>query len=138
MKWDTYHTKEIKESLKEETLADGSTRTLMSLPFALAPVKAAILPLVNKDGLPEKADEIVNLLKYDFNVTTEAKDAIGKRYRRNDAIGTPYCVTIDFETLENETVTIRDRDTLEQHRVKISDIKAAVEGKVSMENLLVL
>ncbi len=77
-------------------------------------------------------------LKLSFNCQYDEKDAIGRRYRRQDAIGTPYCVTIDFETLENETVTIRDRDTLEQHRVKISDIKAAVEGKVSMENLLVL
>jgi glycyl-tRNA synthetase len=124
------------ESLKEETLADGSTRTLMSLPFALAPVKAAILPLVNKDGLPEKADEIVNLLKYDFNVTTEAKDAIGKRYRRNDAIGTPYCITVDYDTMENNTVTLRNRDTMEQQRVAISDLKGIMDQTASLSSLL--
>jgi glycyl-tRNA synthetase len=122
--------------LKEETLADGSTRTLMSLPFALAPVKAAILPLVNKDGLPEKADEIVNLLKYDFNVTTEAKDAIGKRYRRNDAIGTPYCITVDYDTMENNTVTLRNRDTMEQQRVAISELKGIMDQTASLSSLL--
>jgi glycyl-tRNA synthetase len=133
----------IANNLVEENVpdADGadSTRTVLKLHPALAPVKVAILPLLkNKEELTKVASEVYDKLKLSFNCQYDEKDAIGRRYRRQDAIGTPYCVTIDFETLENETVTIRDRDTLEQHRVKISDIKAAVEGKVSMENLLVL
>lgn len=124
------------ESLKEEQLPDGSTRTLLSLPFALAPVKAAILPLVNKDGLPEKAEEIVAMLQYDFNVSTEAKDAIGKRYRRNDAAGTPYCITVDYETMENNTVTLRNRDTMAQERVAISDLHGILQQTASLSGLL--
>jgi len=126
----------LSESLKEETLEDGSKRTVLSLPFALAPIKVAVLPLVNKDGLAEKAEEIVSLLKYDFNVQTEAKDAIGKRYRRNDAIGTPYCVTVDYETLENQTVTIRNRDTMQQERIKIDALKTLLTNTLSMSVLL--
>lgn len=126
----------LSEAYKEETLPDGSTRVVLSLPFALAPVKAAILPLVNKDGLPEKADEIINLLKFDYNVTGEAKDAIGKRYRRNDAIGTPYCITVDYETLENNTVTLRNRDSMEQERISIDDLKQVLNSTLSMSALL--
>ncbi len=124
------------EGLKEEQLPDGSTRSLLSIPFALAPVKAAILPLVNRDGLPEKADEIMDLLKFDFNVTTEAKDAIGKRYRRNDAIGTPYCITVDYDTMENQTVTVRNRDTMEQERVNIADLHQLLLKTASLTSLL--
>lgn len=126
----------LSEAYKEETLDDGSNRVVLKLPFALAPIKAAILPLVNKDGLAEKADEIVNLLKYDFNVATEAKDAIGKRYRRNDAIGTPYCITVDYETMETNTVTLRNRDTMEQVRVNIEDLKTILNTNVSLSSLL--
>ncbi len=126
----------LSNAYKEETLEDGSTRVVLNIHPALAPIKAAILPLVNKDGLPEKAEEIVNLLKYDFNITTEAKDAIGKRYRRNDAIGTPYCITIDFDTLTDNTVTIRHRDTMAQERVAISDLKNILMNNVSLSSLL--
>src|SRR5690606_37672994 len=108
----------------------------MAIPFPLAPIKAAILPLVNKDGLPEKAQEVVDLLKYDFNVTTESKDAIGKRYRRNDAIGTPYCITIDYETLEKNTVTLRNRDTMQQERVAIHSLQEILKNSVDLSVLL--
>ncbi len=126
----------LSNAYKEETLEDGSSRVVLQIQPALAPVKAAILPLVNKDGLPEKAEEIVNLLKYDFNITTEAKDAIGKRYRRNDAIGTPYCITIDFDTLQDNTVTIRHRDSMAQERVAIADLKDILMKNLSLTNLL--
>src|SRR5574343_1193479 len=126
----------MSEAYREEKLEDGSTRVVLSLPFALAPVKVAILPLVNKDALPEKAEEIVNMLKYDYNVSTEAKDAIGKRYRRMDAIGTPYCVTVDYETLETNTVTVRNRDTMAQERVAIEDLKTVLGEHLSMASLL--
>lgn len=126
----------MSEALKEEKLEDGSTRVVMKFPFALAPVKVAVLPLVNKDGLAEKADEIVNLLKYDTQVSTEAKDAIGKRYRRMDAIGTPFCVTVDYDTLETNTVTVRNRDTMEQERVNIEELKSWLLPKISLSSLL--
>lgn len=126
----------MSQAYKEEKLEDGTSRVVLSIPYALAPIKAAILPLVNKDGLPEKADEIVNLLKYDFNVASEAKDAIGKRYRRNDAIGTPFCITVDYDTMENNTVTIRNRDTMTQERVAISELWAILNQDVSLSNLL--
>jgi glycyl-tRNA synthetase len=126
----------MSQAYKEEKLEDGTSRVVLSIPYALAPIKAAILPLVNKDGLPEKADEIVNLLKYDFNVATEAKDAIGKRYRRNDAIGTPFCITVDYDTMENNTVTIRNRDTMTQERVAISDLWTMLNRDVNVSNLL--
>jgi glycyl-tRNA synthetase len=126
----------LSEAYKEETLEDGSSRVVLNIAFPLAPFKAAILPLVNKDGLPEKAQEIVDLLKFEYNVTTESKDAIGKRYRRNDAIGTPYCITVDYETLENNTVTIRNRDTMQQERINIDQINAILKETVDLSVLL--
>ncbi|MCC6819086.1 MAG: glycine--tRNA ligase [Bacteroidia bacterium] len=126
----------LSQAYKEEQLEDGSTRTVLSLPFALAPIKVAVLPLVNKDGLPEKAEEVVNILKYDYNVSTEAKDAIGKRYRRMDAIGTPFCITIDYDTMENQTVTIRNRDTMQQERVLIHELKTYLARYLSLSTLL--
>ncbi len=122
-------------SLKEEKLEDGSERTVLALPPALAPIKAAILPLVKKDGLPEKAREIFDLLKYDFMLQYDEKDAIGKRYRRQDAIGTPFCICVDGDTLTNNTVTIRDRDTMQQETVNISDLAAILEKKTSFKEL---
>ena len=113
-------------SFLEETLEDGSVRTVLNLPKVLSPIKAAILPLVKKDGMPEKAREVVDLLKPEFMVQYDEKDAIGKRYRRQDAIGTPYCITIDTETLENNTVTIRERDTMKQERIKISELASYI------------
>ena len=123
-------------SLKNEMLEDGSERTVLNLPPALAPVKLAILPLLNKDGLAEKAEVLFNDLKFDFQVQFEEKDTIGKRYRRNDAIGTPLCVTVDHQTLEDETVTIRDRDSMKQERVSASAVRDIVEKKVSLKSLL--
>lgn len=126
----------LASSYKEEKLEDGSDRVVLKIPAALAPNKVAILPLMKKDGLPEKAHEIMELLKFDFRCFYEEKDAIGKRYRRQDAIGTPYCVTIDHQTLVDNTVTIRDRDTMKQERVAINSLKSIVQDSVSMAGLL--
>jgi glycyl-tRNA synthetase len=123
-------------SYKEEKLEDGSERVVLKIPAPLAPNKVAILPLMKKDGLPEKAMEIMNSLKFDVRCFYEEKDAIGKRYRRQDAIGTPYCITIDHQTLEDNTVTIRDRDTMKQERVKASELNAKVSAACSINNLL--
>ncbi|OUD35788.1 glycine--tRNA ligase [Flavobacterium sp. FPG59] len=123
-------------SLKEETLEDGSTRTVLKLPSVLAPTKAAILPLVKKDGLPEIARQIIDDLKWDFSVSYDEKDAVGRRYRRQDALGTPFCITVDHQTLEDQTVTIRHRDSMKQDRVAIADLKAIIENEVSMKNWL--
>jgi glycyl-tRNA synthetase len=119
----------------EEPLSDGETRVVLKLPPALAPVKLAVLPLVKKDGLPEKAREIVDLLKFDFNCRYDEKDSIGKRYRRQDAIGTPFCITIDHDTPASNTVTIRYRDTMQQERVDIDRLPDIISEKVSMKNL---
>src|SRR5690554_2918366 len=124
------------KALTEEILEDGSVRTVLKLPAVLAPTKVAILPLVKKDGLPEIAQQIINDLKWDFNVSYDEKDAVGRRYRRQDALGTPFCVTVDHQTLEDQTVTIRYRDTMLQERVKISEINALVEKEVSFKSWL--
>ncbi len=126
----------MSESLKEEKLENGETRTVLNLPPALAPIKVAVLPLVKKDGLPEKAREIMNELRFVGRAFYEEKDSIGKRYRRMDAIGTPYCITIDHQTLEDNTVTIRERDTMRQDRIHIDEVAAIVGAKVDMNNLL--
>ena len=123
-------------SLKEEELEDGTTRTVLKLPAVLAPTKAAVLPLVKKDGLPEVAKEIIADLKWDFNVSYDEKDAVGRRYRRQDALGTPFCITVDHQTLEDKTVTIRHRDTMKQDRVAISELRNIIESEVSMKNWL--
>ena len=122
----------------EEEVTDGDTtktRTFLKLHPALSPVKAAIFPLVKKDGLPEKAQQIFDDLKYDFNIIMEERDAIGKRYTRQDLIGTPYCIAVDYETLENDTVTIRDRDTREQQRVPISELRRIIGDAVSFKRI---
>ena len=123
-------------ALTEETLENNTTRTVLKLPSVLAPTKAAILPLVKKDGLPKVAKSIVKELKWDFNVVYDEKDAVGRRYRRQDALGTPFCVTVDHDTLEDDCVTIRFRDTMNQQRVKIGDLKSIIENEVSMKNWL--
>jgi glycyl-tRNA synthetase len=123
-------------SLCEETLEDGSIRTVLRLPSVLAPTKAAVLPLVKKDGLPEVANQIIEDLKWDFNVAYDEKDAVGRRYRRQDALGTPFCITVDHQTLEDKTVTIRHRDSMQQDRVKISDLRDIIDNEVSMRNWL--
>ena len=123
-------------SYDEEQLENGSTRVVLHLPEALAPIKCAVLPLVNKDGLPEKAQEIVDDLKFHFTTHIEAKDSIGKRYRRQDAIGTPFCVTVDGQTLEDGTVTLRYRDSMAQERVNISELRGIIEDRVSITSVL--
>jgi glycyl-tRNA synthetase len=117
-------------ALQEETLKDGSSRVVLKLPAVLAPFKAAVLPLVKKDGLPEVAKKIVADLKLDFNVTYDEKDAIGRRYRRQDTNGTPFCITVDHDTLNNDTVTIRHRDSMQQERVKIKDLSTIISKAV--------
>ena len=119
----------------EETLEGGEQRVVLRIPAALAPVKIAVMPLVKKDGLPEVAREIVNKLKFDYMCQYDEKDSIGKRYRRQDAIGTPLCVTVDHQTLEDGMVTIRHRDSMQQERVKIEDLQQIVESEVSMKKL---
>ncbi|NQU53267.1 MAG: glycine--tRNA ligase, partial [Bacteroidetes bacterium] len=111
------------------------TRVVLKIPAALAPVKLAVLPLVKKDGLPDKAREIINSLKFDFNCQYDEKDSIGKRYRRQDAIGTPFCVTVDHQSAEDNSVTIRYRDTMEQERVSIEELGSIIGGQVSFKGL---
>jgi glycyl-tRNA synthetase len=123
-------------SLVEEELENNTTRTVLKLPAVLAPTKAAVFPLLKKDGLPEVAREIIEDLKWDFNVFYDEKDAVGKRYRRQDAAGTPFCITVDHETLENNTVTIRHRDTMKQQRVNISELKEIINQEVDAKNWL--
>lgn len=127
----------LSSSLKEEKLDDGKERVVLSIPAPLAPIKAAILPIVKKGGLPEKAKEILKVLQLEHNCMYEEKDTIGKRYRRQDAIGTPYCIAVDDQTLEDNTVTIRDRDTMKQERVAIKDLATIIGQKVSMTTLFV-
>ena len=126
----------LSHSFKEETLENGEKRVVMSIPAPIAPVKAAVLPLVAKDGLPELAQTIMDDLKYDFNCQYEEKDSIGKRYRRQDAIGTPFCITVDHESLKDHCVTLRDRDTMQQERVPIEKLRSIIDEKVNMNNLL--
>ena len=122
-------------SYKEEDLGEGSARTVLSIPYALAPVKVAILPLVKKDGLPEKAREVLSKLRLNHNCQYDEKDGIGRRYRRQDAIGTPLCITIDHDSLNDDAVTVRERDGMTQERVTISDLPAYVESRVGMSTL---
>jgi glycyl-tRNA synthetase len=123
------------EVLKKE---DGTTdsRIVLRLPPVLAPVKLAVMPLIKKDGLPEIALNIMHELKFDFNCQFDEKDSIGRRYRRQDAIGTPYCITVDHQTLEDNTVTIRYRDSMLQERVTISQLKKIIAEKVNIASLL--
>ncbi|MEC9195031.1 MAG: His/Gly/Thr/Pro-type tRNA ligase C-terminal domain-containing protein, partial [Bacteroidota bacterium] len=124
------------KALQEETLEDGSTRTVLKLPPVLAPTQLAIFPLIKKDGLPEIARKIVGDLKWDFSVTYDEKDAVGRRYRRQDALGTPYCITIDHQTIEDKSVTIRDRDSMTQERIAIESLGDLLRDKLSMSELL--
>jgi len=126
----------LSAAYKEETLEGGDTRVVLNLPPALAPIKAAVFPLVKKDGLPELAEKIINDLKFDHIVTYDEKDTVGKRYRRQDAIGTPYCITVDHQSLEDHMVTIRERDSMKQERVPISSLLQFMNDKVSLTSLL--
>ena len=118
-------------SYNEESLKDGS-RIVLNIPPILAPIKVAVLPLLKKDNLPEKSKEVYNKLKTMFPCYYEEKDSIGKRYRRQDALGTPFCVTIDHETLKNNTITLRDRDSMKQIRVSIEDLIIEINKKLNL------
>jgi glycyl-tRNA synthetase len=124
------------KSLMEEELENGSTRTVLKLPAVLAPVKAAVFPLIKRDGLPELSQTIIDELKWDYNVMYDEKDAVGRRYRRQDAVGTPFCITVDHQSLEDHTVTIRHRDTMDQQRVPIAALKGIIEEEVAAKNWL--
>ncbi|WP_149273174.1 glycine--tRNA ligase [Pareuzebyella sediminis] len=123
-------------ALQEEELENGTFRTVLRLPAVLAPTKAAVFPLVKKDGLPEIARNIIDDLKWDFNVLYDEKDAVGRRYRRQDANGTPFCITVDHQTVEDHTVTIRHRDSMEQKRVDISELRGIIHAEVDMKTWL--
>jgi len=130
----------IANAFKEEEVSNAkggtATRTVLNIHPALAPVKVAVLPLLKKDGLPEASRAIMDELKYDLNCFYEDKDTIGKRYRRQDAVGTPFCITIDHQTLEDETVTLRNRDTMEQERINKQDLLAKVKAATGMVDLI--
>ena len=126
----------LTHSFKMETLDDGSSRNVMSIPKQLAPNKLAFLPLLRKDGLPEYTIKLMKEFKHEINIVYDEKDAIGRRYRRQDAIGTPYCITIDHQTLEDDTFTLRDRDSMDQKRIKIDQLKKIVEDELTLKSLL--
>ena len=123
-------------ALQEEELENNTTRTVLKLPAVLAPFKAAVLPLVKKDGLPEVAQQIVDDLKWDFNIAYDEKDAVGRRYRRQDANGTPLCITVDHDTLNDNCVTVRYRDSMEQKRVKIEELRDIIKKEVDVKTWL--
>lgn len=126
----------MSQAYTEEKLDDGTERVVLNIPAFLAPVKAAVLPLVKKDGLPEKAREIMNGLRFDHLCHYDEKDSIGKRYRRQDAIGTPFCITVDHQTLEDGTVTIRHRDTMQQERISMDSVRKTIDDKVNYRELM--
>ena len=126
----------LSSAYTNEILEDGSERVVLKIPPVLSQYKAAILPLIKKDGLPEKAREIMKDLQFDFNLQFDEKDSIGKRYRRQDAIGTPFSITIDHQTLEDNMVTVRDRDTMLQQRISVSEISSMIEKKASWKTIL--
>ena len=107
------------------------TRVVMKFHPRIAPIKAAVFPLVKKDGMPEIAKDIYRALKKEFPAFYDEGGAVGRRYRRQDEIGTPYCITVDGQTLTDQTVTVRDRDTLEQWRVKVEDVVEEIAGRVT-------
>lgn len=121
--------------LRQEQL-ENDTRVVLSLPGFLAPTKMAILPLTKKDGLPEYAHKIYDDLHLDYKITFDEKDSIGKRYRRQDALGTPYCITVDNDSLHDDTVTIRERDSMSQKRVKVSELASVLHDEVSRTTIL--
>ena len=122
------------EAYTEDTAPDDKgkdqTRTVMKFHPRVAPIKAAVFPLVRKDGMPELAQDLYRALKKKFPAFYDEKGAVGRRYRRQDEAGTPYCLTVDGQTLQDKTVTLRDRDSLEQVRVKLDDVVEEVERRV--------
>jgi glycyl-tRNA synthetase len=121
-------------SLCDEKLEDGSSRTVLKLPAILAPVKVTILPLLKKDGLPEIAKGLVEILKTEYRVSYDEKDAIGRRYRRQDALGTPFCITIDHQSKEDNTFTLRERDSMIQERLNFDEILKKIDSAVSIKS----
>ncbi len=126
----------LSHAYQEETLENNTSRVVLKIPAVLAPVKAAVLPLVKKDGLPEIANNIVEDLRWEFNIAYDEKDAVGRRYRRQDAVGTPLCITVDHQTLEDQTVTLRHRDSMEQERVSIPELSQRIRSEVDMKHWL--
>ena len=126
----------LSASYREETLEDGETRVVLRIPPFLAPVKLAVFPLIKKDGLPEVAHEILKTIRLEHHCLYDEKDSIGKRYRRMDAIGTPYCITVDHQTLEDRTVTLRDRDTMLQERIPIDSLSGILDKKLNSKHWL--
>jgi glycyl-tRNA synthetase len=126
----------MSNAYKEEQLADGSTRVMLDLPPILAPIKVAILPLVKKDGMDERAIKIYDELKYYFNCQYDEKDSIGRRYRRQDSLGTPYAITVDNQTLEDDTVTLRYRNTMEQRRIVIEELVTELNKELDVRRML--
>jgi glycyl-tRNA synthetase len=126
----------LSNSYSNETLEDGSSRVVLKIPKQIAPIKLAVLPLLKKDGLLEIAKELINEFSSEVNLSYDEKDAIGRRYRRQDAIGTPYCVTIDHQTLEDNTFTLRDRDSMKQKRINNKDLKNIIEKELTLNSLL--
>jgi len=126
----------LSSSYINEELQDGSSRVVLKIPKQIAPVKIAVLPLLKKDGLPEIAKELMNEFSSQVNLSYDEKDAIGRRYRRQDAIGTPYCITVDHQTLEDKTFTLRDRDSMEQKRINKDDLITIVKEELTLNNLL--
>jgi glycyl-tRNA synthetase len=120
------------DAYTEEIMTDGTTRIVMKFLPQVAPVKVAVLPLMKKDGLDEKAHSLFALFSKKWNTEYDESGSIGKRYRRQDEIGTPFCITVDYETLENETITLRDRDTMEQVRIPLAEIEKFLEEKLSV------
>lgn len=125
----------LSNAYTEEKLESGTERIVLRIPPAIAPIKAAVLPLIKKDGLPEKAKEVLDLLRINHNVQYDEKDAIGRRYRRQDAIGTPLCITVDHDSLNDNAVTVRERDGMTQERIAISDLASYIDYKVGMHTL---
>ncbi len=123
----------LSNAYREEPLENGTSRVVLRIPAVLAPTKAAVLPLVKKDGLPERAQEIIDELKWEFAVQYDEKDAVGRRYRRQDAAGTPFCITVDHRTLEDDTVTLRHRDSMEQERIQIKALESTIHRAVDMK-----
>lgn len=126
----------LSAAYREEKLENGEERVVLRIPPVLAPVKLAVLPLVKKDGLPEIARDIIDDLKFDFNCQYDEKDSIGKRYRRQDAIGTPFCITVDHQTREDNCVTLRDRDTMAQERIPVAEVGQIIRERTDFKTVL--
>ena len=126
----------LSSAFQEEILEGGASRIVLKIPPVLAPVQVAVLPLTKKDGLPDKARQIMDQLKLDYDCNYDEKDSIGKRYRRQDAIGTPYCITIDHQSLEDDSITVRHRDTMEQERINLEDLEKEMASKLQIKHVL--